>query len=111
MKTVVMYIGDWKTDEVQKRFDQLINILGNEGVDVLENTSESLMVIQTPKVYISFVDDLRKLEGRLFDQIFGEISERFVAGHLKNSTVGRFDGTLVDYILLQEFGDGNRDND
>ena len=106
MKTVVMYVGDWKGAEIHGYFNQLINDLWNEGIEVLEEkTSETLMVIQTPRVYISFVDDLRKLEGRLFDQVFGNIPEKFKRCRLKDPMGGLFNGSLLEYVVTVEFGE------
>lgn len=106
MKTVVMYVGDWKGNEIHGYFNQLINDLWNEGIEVLEEqTSETLMVIQTPRVYISFVDDLHKLEGRLFDQVFGNIPEKYKRCRLKDPMGGLFNGSLLEYVVSVEFGE------
>ena len=104
MKTVVRYVGDLKPAEIVDFFHWTIRDLECEGVEILETTSESLMVIQTPKVYIMFIDDLRKLEGRVFDEIFGYVPEKFAMGRLKDPRAGRFNGGLIGYVVKCEFG-------
>lgn len=109
MKTVVIYVGDWKDDRIDVYFNQLISDLNGEGVEVLENTSEVLRVIQTPKVYISFVDDMRKLDGRKFDRVFGNVPIDVLMSRLKVSDVSSSNNLmefLVDYVVSVEFGGG-----
>ena len=103
MKTVVMYVGDMPAEQRLKSFRWTISYLENEGVEILENTSDSLMVIQTPKTYIMFIDDLRKIEGRLFDEIFGNVPEKFAIARLKGPRAGRFSGSLIDYVVRCEY--------
>lgn len=106
MKTVVAYIGDWEPAKIPEYFRLMVRCLEDEGIEVLEEqTSETLMVIQTPRVYISFVDDLRKLEGRVFDQVFGNIPEKFARARLKDPSGGLFNGSLLEYVVSVEFGE------
>ena len=98
MKTAVIYVSGWKADEIDGYFNQLISDLNGEGIEVLENTSEVLRVIQTPKVYISFVDDERKLEGRRFDRMFRYELSR------PDSKVIDMTEPIVDYVVSVEFG-------
>lgn len=102
MKTIAMYVGEWKPAEIVNLFRCTVDSLLNEGVDIL-NTSESLMVIQTPKTYIMFIDDVHKLQGRVFDQLFGAVPDKFAVGRLKDPAAGRFNGGLVEYVVECEY--------
>lgn len=104
MKTIAMYVGEWKPEEIVDLFRCTVNSLLNEGVDILDNTSESLMVIQTPKTYIMFIDDKYKLQGRVFDQLFGAVPDNFAIGRLKDPAAGRFNGGIVEYVTECEYG-------
>ena len=106
MKTIAIYVGDYKGGEIVNLFRSTVDSLLYEGIDILEeHTSESRMVIQTPRVYISFVDDLRKLEGRLFDRVYGNVPEKFARARLKDPLGGLFSGSLLEYVVSVEFGE------
>lgn len=104
MKTVVMYVGNWKPAEIVDIFRCTVSGLENEGVEILDNTSESLMVIQTPKTYIMFIDDTHKFQGRVFDEIFGDLPEKFILGRRKHPEIPRYNGSVIDYVVRCEYG-------
>jgi hypothetical protein len=101
MKIVAMYVGDYKPVEYMKMFQELVDQLGINGVEVI-TYSESRMVFTTSKVYVTFVTDLKQMEGRLFDEIFGNLPEKFIIGRLRDWKFGRFKGTILDYIIKEE---------
>ncbi len=80
---------------------ELMRDLASHGVPVVE-TSNNNLNITTPHVYITFVDDVNKLRGRKFDEIFGPVPVDILLGCLKRERGVRFKGTLLDYILLME---------
>ena len=100
MKNVILYAG-LHMRRVIVVADSLIDELRKAGVDIVAaNFSSASPSITTTHVHVNFVNDLNKLKGRRFDEVFGEVPLKQY--YLKSPEYGCTDLNLFDYILAVE---------
>lgn len=99
MKCVVEY-APVSYSEFKESLIDLVADLRGRGIDILRVSSNvANMAIDTPHVHITFVNDIQKLRGRVFDEVFGWVP---FPVRLKYPEQPRFEGSLLEYVLEQE---------
>jgi hypothetical protein len=99
MKCVVEYAPVSYSELEESLIDLVADLRGRE-IDILRVSSNvANMAIDTPHVHITFVNDIQKLKGRVFDEVFGWVP---FPVHLKYPEKPRFSGSLFEYVLDQE---------
>lgn len=102
MVIVGYYVNDIDGVSANKIFMDTLDKFSHNGIEVLD-CSLTRMIIQTPRVYIQFFTDSNKLNGRRFDELFGEIPFDKKIGRFKNPG-DRYEGTLLEYVTEIEYG-------
>lgn len=97
----IIYYERIETAKLRRFVDDLVASIYAEGIDYVRVSAGGL-VVDTPHIHATFTNDMNKFKGRMFDEIFGNISSDCIEGRFKEPKKERFYGSVLEYILQEE---------
>ena len=101
-KLFVIYWVDGAKSVADRIAFQIEGEIRERGIETRIKYMYGRMVIETPHIIISFLNDWAKLTGIKCDEYFNVPREYMDHVRMNDPDKPKFEGTLMDYVLLRE---------